>query len=260
MKKTSLKEIAIDMSTRSPRNENKYYAISIIANQEGKSCWSCYSYWAGFEDDEGKVELRQASLVRASRMVKTLRNDLKEGCFVADTVEELRVFLLLGGHAIIKKEIAKVALLDILKVQPSSQTGFAGFWVTKDLPKTIFQKAPTKKQRMHVLKRDNYRCKICGRSPSSYTDITLHVHHICPWAEGGVTDVDNLITICHTCHDGLDPHYEINIFRVLSESGSFVDTESSRKIHIEGVKRYRKESFKRARKQVYCAKEKENKG
>jgi len=256
MKKTSLKEIAIDMATRSPRNENKYYAITIIANQEGKPCWSCYSYWAGFEDDKRKVELRRASLVRASRMVKILRNDLKEGCFVVDTVEELRVFLLLGGHAIIKKEIAEVALLDILKPKPSVRTSFIGFRAIKGLRETIFKKAPTKKQRMRIIKRDNYRCKICGRSPSNYTDITLYVHHIRPWAEGGVTEDENLITICHTCHEGLDPHYEINLFGLLPESGSLVYTESARKIHIEGVKRYRKESFKRARKQVYCTKEK----
>lgn len=260
MKKTSLKEIAIDMAARSPKKENRYYEITLVENQEGKLCWSCYSHWVGFEDNEKKVELRQASLINALNMVKTFRNDFKEGCFVVDTVEELRVFLLLGGHAIIKKEIAEVALLDILKPKPSVRTGFIGFRAIKDLPERIFQKAPTKKQRMRIIKRDNYRCKICGRSPSNNTDITLHVHHIKPWAKGGITHDDNLITLCHTCHVGLDPHYEINLFGLLSESGGLVDTESSRKIHIEGVKRYRKESFKRARKQVYCAKERENKG
>lgn len=260
MKKTSLKEIAIDMAMRFPKYENKYYAITIIANQEGKPCWSCYSHWVGFEDDGRKVELRQASLIVAPRLVKILRNDLKEGCFVVDTVEELRVFLLLGGHAIIEKEIAEVALLDILKPQPSVQIGFAGFRVIKDLPKTIFQKAPTKKQRMRILKRDNYRCKICGRSPYNNVDITIHVHHIRQWAKGGVTDDANLITLCHTCHEGLDPHNEISLFGLLSESEKLIDVQSSRKTHIEGVKRYRKESFKRARKQVYFAKERKNKG
>ncbi len=259
MKKNSLKEIAIDMATRSPNNENKYYAITIIANQEGKPCRSFYSHWTGFEDGESKIELRQASLVRASKMVKILRNEFKEGCFVVDTVEELRVFLLLGGHAIIKKEIAEVALLDILKPQPSVRTGFTGFRAIKDLPETIFKKAPTKKQRMRILKRDNYRCKICGRRPSDNVDITLHIHHIRKWAKGGVTDDANLITLCHTCHEGLDPHSEISLFGLLSKSGKLIDVQSSRKTHIEGVKRYRKESFKRARKQVYFAKEK-NKG
>ncbi len=247
MEKKSLKEIAIDMSMRSPRNENEYYAISIIANQEGKPCWGCYSHWAGFEDDEKKVELRQASLVVAVRLVKIFRNDLKEGCFIVDTVEELRVFLLLGGHAIIEKEIAELALSDILKPQPSVQTGFTGFRFTKDLPETIFQKAPTKKQRMRILKRDNYRCKICGRGSFNNVDITLHIHHIRPWAKGGVTDDSNLITLCHTCHEGLDPHDEISLFGLLSESGKLIDIESSRKSFIEGVRRYRRESFKRAR-------------
>ena len=259
-KKASLQEIAVDMWSRAPRETHNYYAITIIANQEGNPQWSCYSHWAGFEDDERKVELRQASLVVAPRLVKILRDDLKEGCFVVDTPKELKVFLLLGGHAVIEKRIAEKTLLDILKPQPSVQTGFMGFQVIKDLPKTIFQKAPTKKQRMRVLKRDHYRCKICGQRPSNNVDITLNVHHIRQWSKGGVTDDVNLITLCHTCHEGLDPHNEISLFGLLSESGSLVDTESSRKIHIEGVKRYREESFKRARKQVYRAKERKNKG
>jgi len=260
MEKKSLKEIAIDMAMRSPRNENEYYAISIIANQEGKPYWSCYSHWAGFEDDERKIELRQASLVVAARLVKILRDDLKEGCFIVDTLKELKVFLLLGGHAIIEKEISERVLSDILKPHPYVQTGFAGFRAIKDLPKMIFQKAPTKKQRMRILKRDNYRCKICGQRPSNNVDITLHVHHIRQWAKGGVTDDANLITLCHTCHEGLEPHNEISLFGLLSESGNLVDVEFSRKTHIEGVKRYRKESFKRARKQVYFSKEIKNKG
>jgi len=247
MKKKSLKEIVIDMAKRAPKKENKYYEITLVANQEGKPYWSCYSHWVGFEDNEKKVELRQASLINASNMVKTFRNDLKEGCFVVDIIEELRVFLLLGGHAIIKKEIAELALSDILKPQPSVQTGFVGFRLTKDLPETIFQKAPTKKQRMRIFKRDNYKCKICGRSPSNNTDIILHVHHIKPWAEGGITHDDNLITLCHTCHVGLDPHYEINLFGLLLESRKLIDIELSRKTYIEGVRSYRKESFKRAR-------------
>ena len=259
MKKNLLKEIAINMANKAPKKGNKYYEITLVANQEGEPYWSCYSHWAGFGDDEKKVELRQASLVNASSIVKTFRNDLKEGCFVVDIIEELRVFLLLGGHAIIKKEIAELALSDILKPQPSVQTGFVGFRFTKDLPETIFQKAPTKKQRMRIFKRDNYKCKICGRNPSDNTDITLHVHHIKPWVKGGITHDDNLITICHTCHEGLDPHYEISLFGLLSESGNLIDVKSSRKTHIEGVKRYRIESFKRARKQVYFTKERKNK-
>ena len=247
MNKPSIKEFAVDMGSRAPRGEHRYYAITLLANQKGEPYWSCQSNWVGFADEERKVELRKASLIVAPRLVKILRDDLKEGCFVVDTFEELRIFLLLGGHAVIEKSTAELALLDFLKPRPVVRTGFSGFQSVKDLHKTIFRRAPTKKQRMKVLKRDRYRCKICGRGSFNNVDITLHVHHIRPWAEGGVTDDANLITLCHTCHEGLDPHHENSLFGLLSESGSLVDTESSREIHIEGVKRYREENFKRAR-------------
>jgi hypothetical protein len=244
MKKNSFKEIAFNMSRRSPNVENKYYQITLTANQKGKPLWSCYSNWSGFLDDERKVELRQASLVDPSRMVNTFRNDFKEGCFIVDSIEELHLFLLLGGHAIIKKEVAESKLSEFLKPQPSVQIGIAGFQVIENMSKSIFQKAPTKKQRMRILKRDNYKCRICGRSSSDNTDITLHVHHIKPWSEGGVTHDDNLITICHTCHEGLDPHNENSLFGLLPGSKKLGNFQSSRKTFFESVKRYRKEAFK----------------
>ncbi|MBI5454949.1 MAG: HNH endonuclease [Deltaproteobacteria bacterium] len=75
----------------------------------------------------------------------------------------------------------------------------------------------------------------------------LHVHHIRPWAKGGVTDETNLITLCHTCHAGLSPHCELSLFEMLSESENSFDHESSRRAHIEGVQKYREKSFKIAR-------------
>jgi len=36
MKKKSLNEIVFDMAKRAPKKENKYYEITLVANQEGK--------------------------------------------------------------------------------------------------------------------------------------------------------------------------------------------------------------------------------
>ena len=59
----SLKEIAVNMSKRSPNDELEHYAVTILADEEGNPCWTCQSYWVGFEDEERKIELRQARLV-----------------------------------------------------------------------------------------------------------------------------------------------------------------------------------------------------
>ncbi|WP_233899431.1 HNH endonuclease [Pseudonocardia dioxanivorans] len=57
---------------------------------------------------------------------------------------------------------------------------------------------------MHVLKRDGFRCVICGRRPRGHEDIELHVHHVLPWRFFDPTAEWNLATLCGTCHKGLD--------------------------------------------------------
>ncbi len=56
--------------------------------------------------------------------------------------------------------------------------------------------------RFLVMRRDNFRCKICGRSPAMNTDVTLHVDHIYPWSKSGPTKMDNLQTLCEKCSIG----------------------------------------------------------
>ena len=56
--------------------------------------------------------------------------------------------------------------------------------------------------RFKVLKRDCYRCVICGRSPAMTVGIELHVDHIFPFSKGGKTQLDNLRTLCNECNIG----------------------------------------------------------
>jgi hypothetical protein len=106
--------------------------------------------------------------------------------------------------------------------------------------------APTPKLRMEILKRDNYKCRICGRSPNANVDIELHIHHYRPWSLGGLTEETNLITLCHTCHKGLDPHYDISLVNIFQEAfnpfRNFLDKLERGEIDGEyhaGVQRYR---------------------
>ena len=54
--------------------------------------------------------------------------------------------------------------------------------------------------RYDVLKRDNYRCCICGIS--SKEGAKLHIDHIIPVSKGGKTVMDNLQTLCERCNMG----------------------------------------------------------
>jgi hypothetical protein len=56
--------------------------------------------------------------------------------------------------------------------------------------------------RLMVLKRDGFRCRLCGRSPATDLKTVLHVDHIKPWSAGGETEPENLQTLCLECNMG----------------------------------------------------------
>jgi hypothetical protein len=55
-------------------------------------------------------------------------------------------------------------------------------------------------RRYDVLKRDKFRCCICGRSAKD--NIKLEVDHKFPKSKGGTNDLDNLWTLCFDCNRG----------------------------------------------------------
>ena len=159
-------------------------------------------------------------------------------CVVNDTRDFIKWYMT-GGHALVDMNIAERIIPHHL--EPSScvcvtDMGFTGISLLSD---SIFKKAPTKKKRMEIIKRDHYRCKICGRRPDDCVDIELHVHHVRPFGEGGVTHEDNLITLCDTCHKGLEPHYEWSLYGLLEEGKNRDITAIDRAKYLRGVEYYR---------------------
>lgn len=57
---------------------------------------------------------------------------------------------------------------------------------------------PTNKYTEKILIRDGYKCQVCG-SPNK-----LHIHHITPRTQGGLSSEDNLVTLCSFCHATLE--------------------------------------------------------
>lgn len=196
----------IRLSTQKEIESDGYYHITLTANDEGIITHSIQTIWTGYTKTKPEREMRKGRLFTHPMDVKNnLENILEQSCVIVNTENDLFSFFLYGGHAMIEKSIAEKHLFDLIKnkecMRDSSHSGFA------TVEKSKMQHAPSKKLRMKILSRDNFRCRSCGRSPSDYVDVELHVHHIIPWGIGGITERENLITICKTCHDGLSPHY-----------------------------------------------------
>lgn len=70
------------------------------------------------------------------------------------------------------------------------------------------RKIMTDTLRYNILKRDGFRCQICGRSQKD--GVKLVVDHILPIAKGGKTVPENLRTLCNTCNSGKSDKYDYN--------------------------------------------------
>ncbi|HPC08383.1 MAG TPA: HNH endonuclease [Smithella sp.] len=56
--------------------------------------------------------------------------------------------------------------------------------------------------RFLVMRRDDFKCRICGRSPALQPGLVLHVDHVKAWIKDGETVMDNLQTLCEQCNVG----------------------------------------------------------
>lgn len=57
-----------------------------------------------------------------------------------------------------------------------------------------------------VLKRDNYRCRVCGETDTRL----LEVCHVVSMSHGGSSEVKNLISKCSRCHAKEHKHHRFN--------------------------------------------------
>lgn len=76
-------------------------------------------------------------------------------------------------------------------------------WLTNQLPCEIKPRKRTSippKLRYQILKRDGYRCQLCGRTAQD--KVVLHIDHRQPLAGGGDNSPENLWVLCEDCNLG----------------------------------------------------------
>ncbi|MEI8389778.1 MAG: HNH endonuclease [bacterium] len=61
---------------------------------------------------------------------------------------------------------------------------------------------PNWRLRFLVMRRDDFKCLMCGKAPANYSGVELHIDHIIPWSRGGETVIENLQTLCSVCNIG----------------------------------------------------------
>jgi len=75
----------------------------------------------------------------------------------------------------------------------------------KDVPRIIEHttgRTVSLRLRFKALKRDNFTCKACGRSPANHPGLELQVDHVVAYSNCGETELDNLQTLCKECNLG----------------------------------------------------------
>jgi 5-methylcytosine-specific restriction endonuclease McrA len=72
-------------------------------------------------------------------------------------------------------------------------------------PRLHLDSEPYKQQRQEILRRDGWRCQLCG------TRSNLEIHHMEFRSHGGDDSEPNLITLCASCHEQVHRHRQRSI-------------------------------------------------
>jgi hypothetical protein len=176
--------------------------------------------------------------------MRDLWQDLGQPSIVVNDDRDFAVYLLIGENALVQTDVAERRLPFIVKPSPVALDGLFGMIALSQVPSDQLQRAPTPKRRMAVLRRDDFRCQVCGHRATDYVDVELNVHHVRPWGHGGLTKENNLVTLCRTCHKGLDPHFDPKLFELVPSAHKLgPSAEEMREELFEGINRYRKTVF-----------------
>src|SRR5262249_53984723 len=131
-----------------------YYFFTLDAGSKNLPTWSSQTGWVGFTPGRQRHEIRRARHVNAILMRKMM-SSFGEPPLVINKRREFPFYLLFGGHALIADSVATDAMPKLLLPYPAIvQAGQPGYTSLESIPVEQTHRAPSKKLRMKVLKRD----------------------------------------------------------------------------------------------------------
>ena len=186
--------------------EAEYYTLTLLSDENGRTFKTTQTYFKGWADGKPGAELRAPSVVGAHHMINSWKLLGQSPAVVINNTEQFWIYMAyFGGNALIERTVAEAKMPEFFRASRAVNLGpGAGFSSSDEDLKAASRRFPAPRSRMDVLRRDKYRCRLCGRSVEDALDLRLHTHHIREYASGGPTLPWNLITLCQTCHEGLD--------------------------------------------------------
>lgn len=190
-----------------------YYAATLVKTDR-EVLLGFISRWAGLSEeyslDKG-IELRRAAPVDAEKFSRRLEG-IDQGWIAVNCDLGVLVFFGVGGNAFIAEDIARKHFAMDLEPHPVASNGGVGFRHYDPKAREVTKRRLRPKQKERIFDRDGHQCKICRKKQSDCPEIELQAHHIRPFAQGGLTIDENLITLCSECHQSLDPHFQPDLF------------------------------------------------
>jgi len=216
-----------------PLSRGRYYFFSFFADSEGRPTHGYRTEWIGYSAGTRRREVRQASRVYPIETIHALAA-VGTPALLVNKVDDLAILWVFGGYGVVERRAAESLYPGFHKPKEMAlDSSGLGFQSVSSLDEAVLRHAPSKRLRVQVLKRDQARCVLCGRSPADNVDIQLQLHHVIPWGQGGLTEARNLLTLCNTCHGGLDPHHDEFLRRFVDKGEPLGPT------YVEELFRYR---------------------
>jgi len=182
---------------RSWNAAGRYYAITLTASIQRRLIWSVQSHFVGPSDQRRGWEVREASIVDATNMVG-LWDEIGQSWLAVDGRVELALWVRLGGNALVAADLAEEHLARMVAPREVAPRGPIGFLTASSLSEGQLARRPSRTVRDRVFERDGHACRRCG---SGSATARLTRHHVLPRSAGGLTQENNLVTLCEACHE-----------------------------------------------------------
>jgi len=225
--------VAIVQQMRHWQDTSEYYALTLSATADNRLLWSVQSQFAGPSGRFRGWERREASVVDPGRMT-VLWEGIGQSWLAVSNEMQLAIWLRLGGNALVETQLARRWLPTQVEPREVAPNGPIGYLNAASLTPQQLRRRPTRSVGKRVRTRDSNSCRRCHRI---FGHGCLSKHHVVPYRFGGLTQENNLVSLCDECHTEVDERPDHGLFSVVlgEHLGDYLDDDLE-----AGVRRHRR--------------------